>query len=114
MCVCVHQVKCFHCTGLTRHLRADGTIAYINGDRTMTPAVNSQCGCGYRHYWDGGEYDNLPERYIEMVAVCIPCHSLSLSFLQNPSVPYLGQSHCPVHCPLVPTGVRSGTKLQCL
>lgn len=56
------QVNCFHCTGLTRHLRADGTIAYMNGDRTMTPAVNSECGCGYRHYWDGEEYDNLPER----------------------------------------------------
>ena len=57
-----HQVSCFHCTGVTRHLRADGKIAYENGDRTMTPAVNSQCGCGYRHYWDGGEYDNLPEK----------------------------------------------------
>ena len=29
----------------------------------MTPAVRSLCGCGYRHYWDGNEYDNLPERY---------------------------------------------------
>ena len=60
------QVNCFHCTGMTRHLRADGSIAYKNGDRTMTPAVKSQCGCGYRHYWDGEEYDNLPERYVNL------------------------------------------------
>ena len=60
------QVKCFHCTGMTRHLRADGSIAYKNGDRTMTPAVKSECGCGYRHYWDGEEYDNLPERCVEL------------------------------------------------
>ena len=32
----------------------------------MTPAVKSQCGCGYRHYWDGEEYDNLPERCVDL------------------------------------------------
>ena len=60
------QVGCFYCGNVTRLLKADGKIAYENGDRTMTPAVNSKCGCGYRHYWDGEEYDNLPEKWVEL------------------------------------------------
>ena len=45
-----------------RQIKGDGSICYKNGDRTMTPAQTSHCQCGYKHYWDGKEYDNLPER----------------------------------------------------
>lgn len=55
-------MSCFWCTNISRLLRGDGSIAYENGDRTPTPAVGSKCGCGFKHYWDGKEYDNLPEK----------------------------------------------------
>lgn len=43
-------------------MKADGTIEYKNGDRTIVP-TNSKagCGCGFKHYWDGQLYDNQPE-----------------------------------------------------
>ena len=56
------QVKCFFCAQNTRSLNGDGSIVYLNGDRTSTPAEGSMCGCGFKHYWDGKEYDNLPEK----------------------------------------------------
>ncbi|EDV29405.1 uncharacterized protein TRIADDRAFT_11306, partial [Trichoplax adhaerens] len=48
--------------GKMRSLSGQGNIAYCNGDTTKTPADPnfSQC-CGYKHYWDGKEYDNLPQ-----------------------------------------------------
>lgn len=56
------QVSCFYCTSATRRCSGDGTTAFENGDRTQTVSLGSRCGCGYMHYWDGVEYDNLPER----------------------------------------------------
>ena len=56
------EVSCFSCTSTTRRLWGDGTIVYKNGDRTQTVSSGSRCGCGYMHYWDGMEYDNLPEK----------------------------------------------------
>lgn len=56
------EVSCFCCTSTTRNVSADGTLCYKNGDRTQTVSVKSRCGCGYMHYWDGAEYDNLPEK----------------------------------------------------
>lgn len=41
-------------------VRSDNTVQYENGDRTTTPSNDSRCKCGYKHYWDGTEYDNLP------------------------------------------------------
>ena len=52
--------KCSHCKGAIRKVKADGTLGYFNGDQLSKVAQNSTCGCGYKHYWDGKEYDNLP------------------------------------------------------
>ena len=41
-------------------VRPDNTIVYENFDRTSTPTTNNRCGCGYKHYWEGKEYDNIP------------------------------------------------------
>lgn len=56
------DVSCFCCISSTRLVTREGDIVYKNGDRTLTAATQSRCGCGYKHYWDGKEYDNLPER----------------------------------------------------
>ena len=57
------NAKCKHCTGALRLLKADGSLAYFNGDQLTTPASNeSRCDCGFKHYWNGKEYDNLPLR----------------------------------------------------
>ena len=53
---------CKFCQGPLRVLRRNGSLVYNNGDRTTTEAKKSNCNCGYKHYWDGREYDNLPER----------------------------------------------------
>ena len=58
------EVSCFCCTSTTRKCSGDGSIIYENGDRTQTVSAGSRCGCGYMHYWDGNEYDNLPERWV--------------------------------------------------
>ncbi|XP_041927287.1 deubiquitinating protein VCPIP1 isoform X1 [Alosa sapidissima] len=45
-----------------RPLSPHGGVLYRDGDRTSTPSgPGSKCGCGFKHYWAGGEYDNLPE-----------------------------------------------------
>ncbi|CAB4042378.1 deubiquitinating VCIP135, partial, partial [Paramuricea clavata] len=34
----------------------------MNGDRTSTQSNNSKgCTCGFKHFWDGNEYDNVPK-----------------------------------------------------
>ncbi|XP_071490949.1 deubiquitinating protein VCPIP1-like [Diadema antillarum] len=43
-----------------RRLKADGSIVYVNGDRTSTPSDSTTCDCGHKHYWGGVEYDNPP------------------------------------------------------
>lgn len=40
---------------------SDGSVAYENGDVTPTRAVSSHCQCGYKHWWNGKEYDNHPD-----------------------------------------------------
>ncbi|CAH1785484.1 unnamed protein product [Owenia fusiformis] len=53
---------CAFCKGSNvRQLNYDGSIQYKNGDRTTTPAEKTRCQCGFKHYWDGKEYDNIPE-----------------------------------------------------
>lgn len=47
-----------------RLVNGDGSVCYENGDRTNTPAVTSRCMCGFKHFWDGKEYDNLPEMWV--------------------------------------------------
>ena len=44
-----------------RLVYADGTVAYENGDLTPVRALSSYCQCGYRHWWNGREYDNPPD-----------------------------------------------------
>ncbi|KAF4076646.1 hypothetical protein AMELA_G00217500 [Ameiurus melas] len=46
-----------------RHVRDDGSIVYLDGDRTNTRSQGGKCGCGFKHFWDGKEYDNLPEAF---------------------------------------------------
>ncbi|ELT92345.1 hypothetical protein CAPTEDRAFT_100015, partial [Capitella teleta] len=54
--------KCRWCQGSQiRLLNGNNTIVYENGDRTLTPTNDSNCHCGFKHYWDGQEYDNLPD-----------------------------------------------------
>lgn len=55
-------VKCYFCRGdRLRTVLGDGSIEYNNGDRTPTPAgATTKCSCGFKHYWDGNLYDNLP------------------------------------------------------
>ncbi|EDO31070.1 predicted protein, partial [Nematostella vectensis] len=53
---------CTLCKGPLRTVKGDGSPVYINGDRTSTPVQGaSTCKCGFKHFWDGKEYDNLPE-----------------------------------------------------
>ena len=53
---------CHTChSGALRPLTAQGGVAYRDGDRTGTPSSKGKCGCGFKHYWAGREYDNLPE-----------------------------------------------------
>ncbi len=56
------DVNCFCCSSITRKVLGDGSLVYENGDRTLTESAGSRCGCGYMHFWDGNEYDNLPEK----------------------------------------------------
>lgn len=57
------MLSCHFCSGdRLRTVHGDGSIAYQNGDRTLTPAgTTTKCLCGFKHYWDGKLYDNLPE-----------------------------------------------------
>lgn len=44
-----------------RLVTADGSTQYQNGDRTTTPtSAPSKC-CGFKHFWEGKEYNNLPQ-----------------------------------------------------
>ncbi|XP_028834527.1 deubiquitinating protein VCIP135 [Denticeps clupeoides] len=56
---------CHWChAGSVRHVRSDGSVAYLNGDRTNTRSdTGGKCGCGFKHFWEEREYDNLPEAF---------------------------------------------------
>lgn len=55
--------ECHFCRGPLRRVKSDGSAVYMNGDRTTTPVEGqSHCRCGFKHYWNGREYDNMPER----------------------------------------------------
>lgn len=55
---------CHWCHGtLMRRVRSDGSVVYLDGDRTNTKSTGGKCGCGFKHYWEGKEYDNLPEAF---------------------------------------------------
>ncbi|XP_068722589.1 deubiquitinating protein VCPIP1-like [Montipora capricornis] len=57
-------LDCHLCHGPLRCVKSDGSAVYMNGDRTATPVKGtSQCGCGYKHYWNGKEYNNMPESF---------------------------------------------------
>ncbi|XP_032810520.2 deubiquitinating protein VCPIP1-like [Petromyzon marinus] len=47
------------CSERVRMIREDGSTQYENTDRTSTPS--GTCKCGFKHYWDGQEYDGLPQ-----------------------------------------------------
>jgi len=44
-----------------RLVSADGSVAYENGDLTPVRSLSSYCQCGYKHWWNGREYDNPPD-----------------------------------------------------
>lgn len=55
---------CTWCHGTSvRHLQANGSVLYLDGDRTNTRSRGGKCGCGFKHFWEGKEYDNLPEAF---------------------------------------------------
>lgn len=58
-----------------RQVRADYSIAYKNGDSTLTKCEASETG--YKYYWYGREHSTMPKRYRfllmymrEFVCVC--------------------------------------------
>ncbi|XP_046335736.1 deubiquitinating protein VCPIP1-like [Haliotis rufescens] len=54
--------KCAFCQGdRVRQVTGNSSILYQNGDRTLTPSTSTRCTCGFKHYWNGREYDNFPE-----------------------------------------------------
>ncbi|KAM4687953.1 deubiquitinating protein VCPIP1 [Discoglossus pictus] len=56
--------SCNWCRGNSvRRVKSDASIVYLDGDRTNTRSYGGKCGCGFKHYWDGKEYDNLPEAF---------------------------------------------------
>jgi hypothetical protein len=62
MYCCQQDHDCDLCKGVTREVSADGSVRYMNGDRTSTQSNNSKgCTCGFKHFWDGNEYDNVPK-----------------------------------------------------
>ncbi|XP_059161948.1 deubiquitinating protein VCPIP1-like isoform X2 [Physella acuta] len=54
-------VSCSHCTRTTdfRPVKTDYSVMYENGDRTMSKSKT--CKCGFKHYWNGKEYDSIPK-----------------------------------------------------
>ncbi|XP_033854959.3 deubiquitinating protein VCPIP1-like [Acipenser ruthenus] len=59
-----HLNSCNYCHGTSvRHIRGDGSVVYLDGDRTNTRSHGGKCGCGFKHFWEGKEYDNLPEAF---------------------------------------------------
>ncbi|XP_075993622.1 deubiquitinating protein VCPIP1 isoform X2 [Genypterus blacodes] len=55
---------CNWCHGTSvRHILGDGSVVYLDGDRTNTRSQGGKCGCGFKHFWEGKEYDNLPEAF---------------------------------------------------
>ncbi|KAK7825073.1 hypothetical protein U0070_014830 [Myodes glareolus] len=55
---------CNWCHGTSvRRVRGDGSIVYLDGDRTNSRSTGGKCGCGFKHFWEGKEYDNLPEAF---------------------------------------------------
>ncbi|XP_056149260.1 deubiquitinating protein VCPIP1-like [Lampris incognitus] len=55
---------CNWCHGTSvRHVHGNGSVVYLDGDRTNTRSQGGKCGCGFKHFWDGKEYDNLPEAF---------------------------------------------------
>ncbi|TRY66308.1 hypothetical protein DNTS_024307 [Danionella cerebrum] len=56
--------SCTWCHGTSvRRVHGDGSVVYLDGDRTNTPSKGGKCGCGFKHFWEGKEYDNLPEAF---------------------------------------------------
>lgn len=56
--------SCAWCHGTSvRRVHGDGTVVYLDGDRTNTRSEGGKCGCGFKHFWEGKEYDNLPEAF---------------------------------------------------
>ncbi|XP_029447266.1 deubiquitinating protein VCIP135 isoform X2 [Rhinatrema bivittatum] len=55
---------CNWCHGTSvRRVKNDASIVYLDGDRTNSRSTGGKCGCGFKHYWEGKEYDNLPEAF---------------------------------------------------
>ncbi|XP_067110054.1 deubiquitinating protein VCPIP1 isoform X2 [Osmerus mordax] len=55
---------CNWCHGTSvRHIHGNGSIVYLDGDRTNTRSQGGKCGCGFKHFWENKEYDNLPEAF---------------------------------------------------
>ena len=46
---------------LLRPVNMDGSTQYENGDRTTTPSDSTtKCPCGFKHFYNGNEYDSPP------------------------------------------------------
>jgi len=55
---------CSWCHGTSvRRVHGDGSVVYLDGDRTNTRSQGGKCGCGFKHFWEGKEYDCLPEAF---------------------------------------------------
>ncbi|KAJ3596497.1 hypothetical protein NHX12_002904 [Muraenolepis orangiensis] len=55
---------CNWCHGTSvRRIHGDGSVVYLDGDRTNARSQGGKCGCGFKHFWEGREYDCLPEAF---------------------------------------------------
>jgi len=55
---------CSWCHGTAvRRVLGSGAVVYLDGDRTDARSHGGKCGCGFKHFWGGEEYDNLPEAF---------------------------------------------------
>ena len=66
------KLCCDLCAGVLREVRADGTVKYMDGDHTRTPSnATGGCKCGFKHFWDGKEYDNQPKRFVNSLKLSL-------------------------------------------
>ncbi|GFO30372.1 deubiquitinating protein vcip135-like [Plakobranchus ocellatus] len=57
---------CLYCSGIEfRLVNADYTIQFKDGDRTFTKS--NKCRCGFKHYWNGKEYDTAPKKILVLM-----------------------------------------------
>ncbi|GFS24096.1 deubiquitinating protein VCIP135-like [Elysia marginata] len=59
-------MACLYCSGIEfRLVNADYSIQFKDGDRTFTKS--NKCPGGFKHYWNGQEYDTMPKKILVLM-----------------------------------------------